>query len=137
MIALLDLVNQSSEWSGIRLNANKCKITAFLQDLQTIPRKRDRDDALRARLAHVTLGGRPIGSLTQDEPLPGVIWAHRSQPPYARMPTYDRQKSRYGESERPSQGPPYLPTFNNASYSMELIRKLRTRIALCHSPPTP
>ncbi len=71
MISLLEMVNQCSEWPGIRLNANKCKITVFLQNLQAIPRKRDRDDALRARLAHVTLGGRPIGSLTQDEPLHG------------------------------------------------------------------
>ena len=35
------------------------------------PPKEDRDVALRSRLAHVTLAGRPIGALTQDEPLPG------------------------------------------------------------------
>jgi hypothetical protein len=35
MISFLDMYNQLSEWSGIRLNANKCKITAFVQDLQT------------------------------------------------------------------------------------------------------
>jgi hypothetical protein len=34
-------------------------------------RKRDRDDALWVRLAHVNMAGCPIGSLTQDEPLPG------------------------------------------------------------------
>jgi hypothetical protein len=50
---------------------SKCKITAFFHNLQAIPRKRDSDDTLRARLAHVNLAGRPIGSLTQDEPLPG------------------------------------------------------------------
>ena len=49
----------------------KCKVTAYFHEIQSIPRKRDRDDALRARLAHITLAGRPIGSLTQDEPLPG------------------------------------------------------------------
>jgi hypothetical protein len=70
-ISLLDLVGQISKWSGIHLNAKKCKITAFIHELQAIPHKHDRDDALRARLAHVNLAGRPIGSLTQDEPLPG------------------------------------------------------------------
>ncbi len=71
MIVLLDLFDQFSEWSGIHLSVNKCKITAFIQELQSIPRKRDKDDALRARLAHVKLSDRPIGSLTQDEPLSG------------------------------------------------------------------
>jgi len=71
MIVLLDLVDQFSRWSGIHLNAKKCKIAAFIHDLQAIPRKRDRDDASRARLAHVNLAGRPIGSVTQDDPLPG------------------------------------------------------------------
>jgi hypothetical protein len=70
MIIILDLVDQFSKWSGIHLNAKKCKITAFIHDLQAIPRKRDIDDALRARLAHVNLAGRPIGALTQNEPLP-------------------------------------------------------------------
>ncbi len=32
---------------------------------------RDRDDALRVRLAHVKLAGRPICSLTHDEPFAG------------------------------------------------------------------
>jgi hypothetical protein len=71
VIFLLDLVEQFSKWSGIHLNANKCKITTFFHELQAIPRKRDRDDAIRARLAHVNLAGRPIGFLTQYEPLPG------------------------------------------------------------------
>ena len=31
----------------------------------------NRDKTLRSRLTHVTLAGRPIGALTQDEPLPG------------------------------------------------------------------
>ncbi len=64
MIVLLDLVDHFSKWFGIHLNVNKCKITAFIQELQSTPRKRDRDDALRARLAHVNLTSRPIGSLT-------------------------------------------------------------------------
>jgi hypothetical protein len=71
MISLLDLVDQFSKWSGIYLNANKCKIPEFVHDIQAIPRKRDRDDAFRAMLAHVHLAGHPIGSLTQDETLPG------------------------------------------------------------------
>jgi len=71
MIGLLDLADQLNKWSGIHLNVSKCKIAAFIHDLQAIPRKRDRDDALRARRAHVVMASRPIGSLTQDKPLPG------------------------------------------------------------------
>jgi hypothetical protein len=70
MIVLLDLVDHFNTWSGIHINVKKCKISAFVQDLQTIPRKRDRDVALQARLARVNLAERPIGSLTQYETLP-------------------------------------------------------------------
>ena len=34
MIVFLDQVDQFSKWSGIHLNANKCKIIAFIHDLQ-------------------------------------------------------------------------------------------------------
>jgi hypothetical protein len=71
MIVLLDMFNQFSTWPGIHLNVNKFKIIAFIHELQAIPRKRDRDDALRGRLVHVNMAGSPIGSLTQDEPLAG------------------------------------------------------------------
>ena len=71
MISLLDIVAQFSAWPGIHLNVVKCKITAHIHELQSISQRRDRDDALRAQLAHVTLAGRPIGALTQDEPLSG------------------------------------------------------------------
>jgi hypothetical protein len=71
MISLLDTIQKFSTWSGIHLNAAKCKITAYNHELQAISDKKDRDDALRAHLAHVKLAGRPIGVLTQDEPLPG------------------------------------------------------------------
>ena len=70
MISLLDIVYKFRSWSGIHLNFDKCKIAAYIRDLQTIPRKTDRDDALRATLAHVTLSGHTIGSLTKDKPLP-------------------------------------------------------------------
>ena len=56
MATLLDIVEQISEWSGIRLNVGKCKITAYIQVLQSIRKKADRNDALRARLSHITLG---------------------------------------------------------------------------------
>jgi len=72
MISLLDIIQHFSTWSSIHLNAARCNITAYIHELQTIPQKRDRDVALRSRLAHVTLAGRPIGALTQDEPLPGA-----------------------------------------------------------------
>ena len=71
MISLLDIIQQLSTWSGIHLNATKCKITAYIHELQSISKKKERDEALRSRLAHVKLSGRPIGVLTQDEPLPG------------------------------------------------------------------
>jgi hypothetical protein len=40
MVALLDTVEQFSEWSGIRLNVGKCKITAYIQSLQSFRIKR-------------------------------------------------------------------------------------------------
>ena len=71
MMSLLSIVQQFSDWSGIKLNIDKCMVTAYIHSLQSISRKNGRDDALRARLAHITLSGKPIGSLSQDEPLPG------------------------------------------------------------------
>jgi hypothetical protein len=64
MISLLDIIQQFSTWSGIHLNNAKCKITAYIHELQAIPKTRDRDVALLSRLAHVKLAGRPIGALT-------------------------------------------------------------------------
>jgi len=75
MISILKVVQQFSEGSGIHFNVAKCKITAYIHALQIIPGKRDRDDGLRSRLAHITLLGRTIGSLIQDEPLLGDTWA--------------------------------------------------------------
>jgi hypothetical protein len=71
MISFMEIVQKISSWYGIHPNVAKCKITTYIHALQTIPCKRDRDDALRARFAHITLLGRTIGSLTQDDPLPG------------------------------------------------------------------
>jgi hypothetical protein len=71
MVALLEIVEHFSNWPGIRLNVGKCKITTYMQNLQSFRKKADRDDALKARLAHITLGRQRIGVLTQDEPLPG------------------------------------------------------------------
>jgi len=71
MISLLDSIRQFRTWSCIHLNSSKCKIIAYIHELQSIPRKRDREVAFRSRLAHITLAGRPIGALTQEEPLPG------------------------------------------------------------------
>jgi hypothetical protein len=48
MISRLYIVQQFSARSGVHLNVDKCKITAYIHALQSIPRKRDRDDALRA-----------------------------------------------------------------------------------------
>ena len=64
MITLLDVIQQFIKWSCIHLNVNKCKINAYIYELQAIPNKRDRDVALRSRLAHVTLARHPFGALT-------------------------------------------------------------------------
>ena len=64
MISFMDTIHQFSTLSGIHLNVVKCKITAYIHELQSIPRKRDPDVALRSCLAHVTLAGRPISALT-------------------------------------------------------------------------
>ncbi len=71
MVALLDIMEQFSDGSGIRLNVGKCKMIAYSQGLQSFRKISDRNDALRARLAHITLGVQHIGVLKQDEPLPG------------------------------------------------------------------
>ncbi len=39
MISLLDIIQQFSKWSDIHLNAAKCKITAYIHELQAIPQK--------------------------------------------------------------------------------------------------
>ena len=71
MISQLHIVDSFSSWSGIRINVPKCCITAFIQQLQSIPRKTDRDNALRGRLAHIKISGQLIKTVSQDEPLPG------------------------------------------------------------------
>jgi hypothetical protein len=70
MLTLLDLVEQLSNWSGIRLNVGKYKITAYIQGLQSIRKKTDIEDAPRARLAHISLGDHRIGPISQNKPLP-------------------------------------------------------------------
>ncbi len=37
MISLLDMIQQFSTWSCIHRNASKCKITAYIHELQAIP----------------------------------------------------------------------------------------------------
>jgi hypothetical protein len=71
MVKLLDIVEQFSVWSGIRLNIKKYRITAYMHKLQSVRKKTDRDNALRARMAHIALGGQRIEVLTRDEPLLG------------------------------------------------------------------
>jgi len=70
MVSLLDMVQQFSALSGIRLKVPECKTIAYIHALQPITRKRDRANALRARLPHVTLANYALGSLAHDEPLP-------------------------------------------------------------------
>ena len=93
IVTLLDIVEQLSDWSGIRLIVGKFKITAYIQGLQSMGKKPDRSDALRARLSHITLGGQRIGVLPQDEPLPGGYLAQPLRHPYALTPTSDGQNA--------------------------------------------
>ena len=111
MISLLAIVQQFSDWSGIHLNVGKCKVTAYIHELQKLRRKRDRDDALRARLAHITLDGRPIGSLTQDEPLPGGYLGTSltaSLSPEAHLHWTKAQLSLIGEALKTTPLPPHI-----------------------------
>ena len=89
----------------------KCKVTAYIHELQKLRRKRDRDDALRARLAHITLDGRPIGSLTQDEPLPGGYLGTSltaSLSPEAHLHWTKAQLSLIGEALKTTPLPPHI-----------------------------
>jgi hypothetical protein len=111
MISLLSIVQQFSDWSGIQLNVDKCKVTAYIHSLQTISRKNGRDDALRARLAHITLSGRPIGSLTQDEPLPGGYLGTSltaSLSPAAHLHWTKEQLNRIGKALKNTPLPPHI-----------------------------
>ncbi len=70
-ISLLDIIQQFSTWSSIHLMPPNARSQLASTNNKLSPPKRDRDEALRSRLAHVKLAGRPIGALTQEEPLPG------------------------------------------------------------------
>ncbi len=95
----------------IHLNMGKCKVTTYIHELQKIHRKRERDDALRARLAHITLDGRPIGSLTQDETLPGGYLGtslRASLSPEAQLHWTKAQLTLIGDALRTIPLPPHI-----------------------------
>ena len=111
MISLLTIVQRFNDWSGIHLNVGKCKVIAYIRELQNIARKRDRDDALRARLAHITLLGRPIDSLTQEEPLPGGYLGTSltaSLSPEAHLHRTKTQLNLIGKALRSTPLPPHI-----------------------------
>ena len=66
----LEVVNTFIEWSGIRLNISKYRLTCYIYELQSLKRKKDRDSALQARLANIRVGQTPISIISQDDPLP-------------------------------------------------------------------
>jgi hypothetical protein len=70
MLALLHVVESFNAWLGTRFNIDKCKITVFIHAFQSLRNKKGRDEALKARLSHIYIEGRYIGSLIQDESLP-------------------------------------------------------------------
>jgi len=111
MVSLLDIVQQFIAWSGIRLNVPKCKITAYIHALQSITRKRDRDEALRARFPHVTLANRALGSLTQDDPLFGGYLGTSlttSLSPEARLRWTNSQLTLIGKALKNAPLPPHI-----------------------------
>ena len=59
------------EWSHIKVNPAKCRITGWVPKLQSIQKKNERDAALKNSLAHVNILNTHIPTLAQDEPLPG------------------------------------------------------------------
>ena len=67
----LQKIEQFGEWSHIRVNPSKCRITGWVPEIQTIQKKAERDMALKNSLAHVNILGSHIPTLAQDEPLPG------------------------------------------------------------------
>ena len=67
----LNKIEQFGEWSHIKVNPSKCRTTGWVPGIQSIQKKTERDSALRNSLAHVTILGAHIPTLTQDEPLPG------------------------------------------------------------------
>jgi hypothetical protein len=116
MVTLLDIVELFNDWSRIRLNVGKCKITAYIKGLQSFRKKSDRDDALRARLAHITLGGQRIGSSHMMNPSRENIWAQTLRHHYARTPTSDEQSSNWRPFAKRSTEHRSRRTENNASY---------------------
>ena len=56
----LEAVNTFSEWSSIRLNIPKCRLTGYINEQQSLKRKKDRDSALQARLANILVVYIPI-----------------------------------------------------------------------------
>ena len=110
MISLLDIIQQVSTWLGIHLNAVKCKITAYIHELQAIPQKGDREVALRSRLAHIRLAGRPIGALTQYEPLPSGYLSTSLTASLSPKAHLSRIKSQIDETGRALGRTPLPPT---------------------------
>ena len=67
----VEVVNTLNEWSDIRINIPKCRLTSYTKNLQSLKRKKDRDSALQARLANIRVGHTPISITFQDGSLPG------------------------------------------------------------------
>ena len=135
MISFLDIVQQFSSWSGVRLNVARCKIPAYIHAIQTISRKRDRDDALRAMLSHVTVSSRPIGSLTQDKSLPGGYLGTSftaSLSPEGHLRWTKAQITQIGKTLGRT---PLPSTLRNTSYYMERTPKSPAFIGLWLPPP--
>ena len=122
MITMLDIVEQFSDWSGIRLHVGKYKITTYIQGLQPIRKKTDRDDALRARLSHVSPEGHRIGVLSQDESLRGG-YLSTSLVVSKRPPTVDKTPT-----EAHLQGcKPSSPTVTHQATSLTLWSTLQNK----------
>jgi hypothetical protein len=67
---LLGILQQIGSWTVMRLNFYKSKNIAYIQALKKIVKKNKDDALIRSKLANISPGGRPIGILTHDKPLP-------------------------------------------------------------------
>ena len=69
--AQLRKIEAYGEWSGIKCNVAKCRLTAYMHCLQG-PQVRHSKEALMGLLADVTIDRQRVPVIGQEEPLPGT-----------------------------------------------------------------
>ena len=67
----LEKVEAYGDWSGIKCNVSKCRLTGYIHKLQSLP-PREAAQALEGMLADITIDDTRVPVVGQDEPLPGT-----------------------------------------------------------------